>query len=201
MSTNWKQLGGKNGEGRTALSLAAENRFHKVLGRLLEKGADTDTSDDSLMTPLHYACILPCFETVVIKNLQCRGTAKVRLSSAKPPQLLLARVQQSVATLPAERGVGLILKYSAERKHMNNRHLSALDLAILDGLDSAVALLRKSPAWGTLGPGLDDGRPRASQTLGDDVEDLEGRQRSDYTKLLLAMPNRRARFRLDYVQT
>jgi ankyrin repeat protein len=201
-------LEARDEEGKTALSLAAENKFHKVLGCLLENGAEPNTFDCSQMTPLHYACSLPCFRTFVIKVLECRGSDRVRLGAAKLPGLPLAKVQRPLAVQPVERSVNLLLQHGSRRDYKNCRGLTALALAILDGLDSAAALLRgPNTRRASLALGFNDERPGGNHTPKDNIQehindqDLKDRQRRDYTKLLLAMLERRARFHIDCART
>ncbi|KAL2671397.1 hypothetical protein Neosp_013983 [[Neocosmospora] mangrovei] len=128
-----------NDEGRTALSLACESRFHTVVEKLLSKGARTGTKDTLGMTPLHYACSLPCFRTVVIRYLVCAGESKTRLGTAKPTELHLRKKDSMVR--PLGRTVDLLLNVGAETGARNYLGETPASLAESDGLVSYRRLL------------------------------------------------------------
>lgn len=188
-----EDLEAKDEDGRSALSLAAENRFHQVLSCLLDRGAEPNTFDKTRMAPLHYTCSLPRFETVDIDELDCYDAAKVRLGTAKLPQLSLKTAQHPLHLLPPDRSAKLLLQRGARKDAKNANGLTALSLAMLDGLESMVALLSESNAGQGGNLGFDDGSTEEDQ----DAEDLKER---DYIKLLLAMLDRRARFRVQRIR-
>ncbi|RMJ18071.1 hypothetical protein CDV36_002268 [Fusarium kuroshium] len=158
-----------NEEGRTALSLACESRFHVVTEELVGRGANLSTRDNLGMTPLHYACCLPCFETVEIEMLVCSGKSKVRLGAGRLPQLYPRKHDNIAGSIG--RSVELLLKSGAEADAQNRLGETPLSLAEADGLESYVRLLNP-PKGGSLG-----------QT-GPTPDCIEG---GDYAKLLLAM--------------
>ncbi|EEU34232.1 uncharacterized protein NECHADRAFT_85502 [Fusarium vanettenii 77-13-4] len=128
-----------NDDGRTALSLACESRFHTVVDKLLSKGARSNTKDTLGMTPLHYACSLPCFRTVVIEYLFCVGESKTRLGTAELPKLHLRKKDNTAKSLG--RTVDLLLQVGAETGARNYLGETPASLAESDGLVSCQRLL------------------------------------------------------------
>ncbi|KAJ4126963.1 hypothetical protein NW768_008584 [Fusarium equiseti] len=194
----------KDGEGRTALSLAAENRFHQVLKCLLDQGADPNTSDMTGMTPLHYACSLPRFETVQIDNLQCSGKASVRLGSFRSPQMSKPQALTPLVAPPPERSVRLLLQRGALKSAKSRNGLTALSLAKLDGLESMARFLAEDTVAQerNVASQLDNARNGAPQHHSRDIliRNTQSIETSDYVKLLLAMLERRPRFQITSVQ-
>ncbi|KAF4986754.1 hypothetical protein FDECE_15788 [Fusarium decemcellulare] len=201
-----KDLEASDEEGRTALSFAAENRFHQVLSCLLDRYADPNTSDETGMTPLHYACSLPRFETIDIGMLDCRDKARVRLGTTKLPQLPYPLVQTPLHVQPPERSARLLLQRGAQKDAKTVDGLTALSLATLDGLGSMMTLLDEYND-GQESSCLDVVRAGPSRRSDhnvhgrDDGSDTQDFKTSDYIKLLFAMLNRRTRFRVGDIQT
>ncbi|KAH7244907.1 hypothetical protein B0J15DRAFT_564744 [Fusarium solani] len=169
-----------NEDGRTALSLACESRLHDVVKELVEKGAHLNTTDVLGMTPLHYACCLPCFETVKIEALTCSKRSKTRLGTARLPQVPLSK-HSSIAR-PIGRSVALLLQSGAEADAQNCLGETPFSLAEADGLESCVRLLNP------LGPRSCE-QAEAASACGEE---------GDYAKLLLAMLNHRSRFQVHF---
>lgn len=184
---------------RTALSLCAENRFHKVVAMLLEMGANPNTVDVDRMTPLHWACILPKFESVVVENLTCRDYARVRLGTSKIPRLPLA-VSRRLSSHNIDRTVKLLLGYEADPFATNTLGQTALALAISDGLDSYAKILLEYQSSACNGKIEDSSNRRNLHVYGHNLApDLS--QMKDYESLLVAMLDRRGQFTLLNVST
>ncbi|KAI0102509.1 hypothetical protein GGR51DRAFT_526786 [Nemania sp. FL0031] len=136
-------LESRNENGRTALSLAAQWGFHSVVRSLLEKGADPKTTDIHKMTPLHWACSLPGFNTA-IRNLKCEGEVRVHLKATEL-QIRVSKLKRFTGG-PIERSVEQLLRYGADTGALNNFAETALDLALSVGLQSHARMLNEYEA-------------------------------------------------------
>ncbi|KUJ12762.1 uncharacterized protein LY89DRAFT_192295 [Mollisia scopiformis] len=169
---------------RTALSLAAEGRFHTIVEALLTQGANSNTSDANGMTPLHYACCLPCFQTVTIQSLTCLDRANVRLGATKIPELSVVKMHQ-IINKPIERSVRLLLTHEASRTARNAFGETPLSLAVSEQLESYAELLRN----------------HGTQDEQQDSTKRGNQQMKDYARLLSAMLDRRGQFDIHSVTT
>ncbi|KAI0180567.1 ankyrin repeat-containing domain protein [Hypoxylon sp. FL1284] len=132
-------------DGRTALSLAAENRFHLVLEQLVTKRAEVNTTDLRNMTPLHYACSLPRFKYVSIDDLECRDYSGVQIGPIDFADASSAANYPSSGAKFALKGVNLLISGLASQDAKNHRGLTPRDLAISDSLEGIADRLRPAP--------------------------------------------------------
>ena len=180
-----EDLEARDGAGRTALSLAVEGRYHTVVSALLERGADPNAADPDRNTPLHFASCLPHLRTIVQGELSCFGQSKVNVGGKKLSQMLLAK-DNGLMSKPVGRTVSLLLSHKAHKALTNAQGRTALDLAIFDGLESVIRILRSENESGGFAQAFETQKLSwaAPQSL-DQVE------QQDYAKLLVAMLSER----------
>lgn len=177
-----ENLEARDQDGRTALSLAAENRFHNVLDYLLKRAASVNTTDNKSMTPLHYACSLPCFKLIRTDRLLCENQAEVKLGSPELPQTPLNIAQTLFPAQFAGHGVDLLLISGAQTSIENCDGFTPSDLASIDGLASIthkLSVVSQKDSHGT---------PAA-----------ENHQMEDYQALVLSMLSGRTIIRISSV--
>ncbi|KAG5660877.1 hypothetical protein KAF25_002520 [Fusarium avenaceum] len=188
---DYTDLEARDMTGRTALSLAAENRFSLVAEKLLRREknkADPNTIDDAAMTPLHWACSLPRFETVIIRHLICLGDARIRLGTTKLSQLPLHELKRSrLKGIHAERTVNLLLHHGVNVAAKDNHGFTALALATADDLETHCRMLRQFLPGGA--------KPAGSEVYWAPQE----MQRRDLERILVALLDHRGRFLLNQV--
>ncbi|KAI0894029.1 hypothetical protein F4806DRAFT_503784 [Annulohypoxylon nitens] len=129
----------KDENGRTALSLAVENRFHKVVQSLLENGADPNEADNQGMTALHWACTLPRFRILIVRNPSWEHRTTMAVAIEDIHQLPAQSFSPNPE--PTERTVELLLRFGANQDAQNYHGLTPLELARMDGFESHERLL------------------------------------------------------------
>jgi ankyrin repeat protein len=190
--------------GRTALSLAAENRFYTIVSALLKKDANVNSMDHQQMTPLLWASGLPRFEHIVIENFICSDRSKSRFGGNKLPEMRPARKATS-SSKPIERIVRLLLDYGADIEAKDTFGQTALSIATNDGLDIIARLLEEyglpddSISPGNQGFTYSHFHPRPP--FQGDAHDFQDRQEREYSKLLLAILECRCSFRIQNIET
>ena len=182
-----EDLEARDEAGRTALSLAVEGRYHTVVSTLLKRGADPNAADRDGNTPLHFASCLPYLRTVLQGELSCFCQSKVQVGGKKLSQMLLAK-HNDLISKPVGRIVSLLLSHKAHKALRNAQGRTALDLAVLDGLESVIRILRSEDERGVFSQTIET--QNLSWTLPQGLDQVE---QQDYTKLLVAMLSERTK--------
>lgn len=131
----------KNVNNQTILALAVQRRNSELVGRLLEKGADTNLADESGVTPLYGAIIGENVDTGIVRALLEKGANVNNQSTSRGATALIYAVVNF--NMPVEtklEAMKLLIEKGADpNKQEKGNGYTALMYAFLDSRSSPEA--------------------------------------------------------------